>query len=186
MLNHLYTASWFNEKDGKIEYSNPLIIRNEDIQVLLVKAMEEFLEKHPDSTTLDILDEKGDLGRLFNNCCVLTDSGSYDGYRCTQFAFNSVIEHCSNQDSKPPLSKYKDACDRIFREAEAYIFTDSEEEDAYYPYSQDLCDWVHSSYFGSDNNLIDRFKSECFSQDEQAVGSSPSGSETALTQEGQD
>ncbi len=186
MLNRLYTASWFNEKDGKIEYSNPLIISNEDIQVLLVKAMEEFLEKHPDSTTLDILDEKGDLGRLFNNCCVLTDSGSYDGYRCTQFAFNSVIEHCSNQDSKPPLSKYKDACDRIFREAEAYIFTDSEEEDAYYPYSQDLCDWVHSSYFGSDNNPIARFKSECFSQDEQAVGSSLFGTMTPHGQEGQD
>ena len=149
--------------------------------------MEEFLKKHPDSTTLDILDEKGDLGRLFKNCCVLTDSGSYDVYRgCTQFAFNSVIEHCSNQDSKPPLSKYKDACDRIFRKAEANIFTDSEEEDAYYPYSQEPYDWEPSSYFGSDNNLIARFKSECFSQDEQAVGSSPSGSETALTQEGQD
>ena len=187
MLNRLYTASWFNNEDGEIMYSNPLIISNKDIQALLVKAMEEFLKKHPDSTTLDILDEKGDLGRLFKNCCVLTDSGSYDVYRgCTQFAFNSVIEHCSNQDSKPPLSKYKDACDRIFRKAEANIFTDSEEEDAYYPYSQEPYDWEPSSYFGSDNNLIARFKSECFSQDEQAVGSSPSGSETALTQEGQD
>nr|WP_311472280.1 P-loop NTPase fold protein [uncultured Porphyromonas sp.] len=187
MLNRLYTASWFNNEDGEIMYSNPLIISNEDIQALLVKAMEEFLEKHPDSTTLDILDEKGDLGRLFKNCCVLTDSGSYDAYRgCTQFAFNSVIEHCSNQDSKPPLSKYKDACDRIFRKAEANIFTDSEEEDAYYPYSQEPYDWEPSSYFGSDNNLIDRFKSECFSQDEQAIDVPHSNTEAALTQEGQD
>ena len=187
MLNRLYTASWFNEGDWKIEYSNPLIISNEDIQALLVKAMEEFLEKHPDSTTLDILDEKGDLGRLFENCCVLTDSGSHDEHcKCTQFAFNSVIEHCSNQESKPPLSKYKDACERMFREAEPDNFTDPEEEDEYYRHSEERYDWAHSSYFGSDNNPIARFKSECFSQDEQAVGSSPFGTMTPHGQEGQD
>ena len=187
MLNRLYTASWFNEEDWKIEYSNPLIISNEDIQALLVKAMEEFLEKHPDSTTLDILDEKGDLGRLFENCCVLTDSGSHDEHcKCTQFAFNSVIEHCSNQDSKPPLSKYKDACERMFREAEPDNFTDPEEEDEYYRHSEERYDWAHSSYFGSDNNPIARFMSECFSQDEQAVDSSLSSTEIALSQERHD
>ena len=187
MLNRLYTASWFNEEDWKIEYSNPLIISNEDIQALLVKAMEEFLEKHPDSTTLDILDEKGDLGRLFENCCVLTDSGSHDEHcKCTQFAFNSVIEHCSNQDSKPPLSKYKDACERMFREAEPDNFTDPEEEDEYYRHSEERYDWAYHSYFGSNYGLITRFESECFSQDEQDVGSSLPGSETTHAQEGQD
>lgn len=186
LLKNLYTASW-HHKDEKIKNSTPLIISNADIQALLVKAMEEFLEKHPDSTTLDILDEKGDLGRLFKNCCVLTDSGySYEYRRCTQFAFNAVIKHLSNQDSKPPLSKYKDACERMFREAALAISTYPEKLDTYFRHSKERCDWAHSSYFGSDNDLIDRFKSECFSQDEQAVGSSPSGTMTPHGQEGQD
>lgn len=186
LLKNLYTASW-HHKDGKIENSNPLIISNADIQTLLVKAMEEFLEKHPDSTTLDILDEKGDLGRLFKNCCVLTDYGYCDEYRrCTQFAFNAVIKHLSNRDSKPPLSEYKDACKRMFREPALAIFTYPEKLDTYFRHSKERCDWAHSSYFGSDNNLIARFKSECFSQDEQAVGSSLSGTETTHAQEGQD
>lgn len=186
LLKNLYTASW-HHKDGKIKNSNPLIISNKDIQAHLVKAMKEFLKKHPDSTTLDILNEKGDLGRLFKNCCVLTDSGYYDEYsRCTQFAFNAVIEHLSNQDSKPPLSKYKDACKRMFREPAPALFTYPEKLDTYFWHSKEPYDWEPSSYFGSDNNLIARFMSECFSQDEQAVSSSLSGKETTHAQEGQD
>jgi len=182
MLNCLYTASWCNE-DEKIKYSNPLIISNEDIQALLEQAMEEFLEKHLNLTAIDILDKEGDLGRLFKNCCVVTDFVPYSrpGLIYTQFAFNTVIEHFSNQDSKSPLSKYKDACKRMFREAEPDNFTDSEEEDM-----EENPNWAWFSYFGSDNNPIARFKSECFSQDEQAIDAPHSSTETAPTQEGQD
>lgn len=74
----------------------------------------------------------------------------------------------------------------MFREPAPALFTYPEKLDTYFRHSKEPYDWEPSSYFGSDNNLIDRFKSECFSQDEQAVGSSPSGTMTPHGQEGQD
>lgn len=79
------------------------------------------------------------------------------------------------------LSKYEEACKRIFRGDKLDNFANSEEKDM-----EENPNWAWFSYFGSDNNLIARFKSECFSQDEQAVGSSLSGTETTHAQEGQD
>lgn len=186
MLNCLYTASQCNE-DEKIKYSPPLIISNEDIQARLEQAMEVFLEKHLNLTATGILDKEGDLGRLFKNCCVVTDFVPYSpGWIYTQCAFNSVIKHFSQKEIKPSLSEYQEAYDRMFGEAEPDNFTDPEEEDEYYRHSEERYDWAHSSYFGSDNNPIARFKSECFSQDEQAVDFSLSSTEIALSQEGQD
>ena len=188
-LKRLHTASWRNE-DGKIEYSDPLIISNGDIRALLEQAMEEFLEKHLDLTALDILDEKSDVGRLFNNCCVLTVGGynnlDINGGIYTQMAFNAVIRHFSNQDPKPPLSKYKEAYERMFKEYELDNFTDPEEAYTYYQDMKLYYIWEYCSYFGTNKDLITRFKSECFSQDEQAIDAPHSNTEAALTQEGQD
>lgn len=181
LLNALYVIQEYDEKDN-IEDPHYLIISNEDIQTLLAKAMELFLGKHPHLTAIDILDKEGDLGRLFKNCCVVTDVVPYSpGWIYTQCAFSSVIKHFRLQDCKPPLSKYEEACKRTFIGDELDNFANSEEKDM-----EENPNWAWFSYFGSDNNLIARFELECFSQDEQAVGSSPSGSETALTQEGQD
>ena len=186
LLNELYVIQKYNEKDN-IEDPHCLIISNEDIRTLLAKAMELFLGKHPHLTAIDILDKEGYLGRLFKNCCVVTDFVPHSlGWTYTQCAFNSVIKHFSQKEIKPSLSEYQEAYDRMFGEAEPDNFTDPEEEDEYYRHSEERYDWAHSSYFGSDNNPIARFKSECFSQDEQAVGSSPSGTMTPHGQEGQD
>lgn len=188
-LKRLHTASWRNE-DGKIQYSDPLIIGNGDIRALLEQAMEEFLEKHLDLTALDILDEKSDVGRLFNNCCVLTVGGYHNldinGGIYTQMAFNAVIRHFSNQDPKPPLSKYKEAYERMFKEYELDNFTDPEEAYTYYQDMKLYYIWEYCSYFGTNKDLITRFRSECFSQDEQAIDAPHSSTETAPTQEGQD
>ena len=91
---------------------------------------------------------------------------------------------------KPSLSEYQEAYDRMFRVHNPQ-FNNFKSEDPRTEYEdrkqmEDQFAMLHYSYFGTNEDLIARFKSECFSQDEQAVGSSPSGSETALTQEGQD
>ncbi len=181
LLNALYVIQEYDENDN-IEDPHYLIISNEDIQTLLAKAMELFLGKHPHLTAIDILDKEGDLGRLFKNCCVVTDVVPYSpGWIYTQCAFNSVIKHFRLQDCKPPLSKYEEACKRIFRGDELDNFANSEEKDM-----EENPNWAWFSYFGSDNNPIARFKSECFSQDEQAIDAPHSSTETAPTQEGQD
>ena len=190
MLNCLYTASQCNE-DEKIKYSPPLIISNEDIQARLEQAMEEFLEKHLNLTATGILDKEGDLGRLFKNCCVVTDFVPYSpGWIYTQCAFNSVIKHFSQKEIKPSLSEYQEAYDRMFMEYnpqfDSFMSGDPREEDDHRKRLEYQFKMLHDSYFGTNEDLIAQFKSECFSQDEQAVGSSLSDTETTHAQEGQD
>ncbi len=191
LLNGLYVTQVYDAK-GNIEHPYHLIISNEDIQTLLAKAMEQFLGDHPNLTALDILDEKRILGRLFKNCCVKRIGRSFDDetFEFVQSSFSPVIKHFSSKDMKPSLSEYQEAYDRMFRVHNPQ-FNNFKSEDPRTEYEdrkqmEDQFAMLHYSYFGTNEDLIARFKSECFSQDEQAVGSSPSGSETALTQEGQD
>ena len=191
LLNGLYVTQKYDEK-GNIEDPHYLIISNEDIQTLLAKAMEEFLGEHPNLTALDILDEKRILGRLFKNCCVKRIGCSFDDetFEFVQSSFNPVIKHFSSKDMKPSLSEYQEAYDRMFREYNPQ-FNSFKSDDPRTEYEdrkqmEDQFAMLHYSYFGTEYNPIARFKSECFSQDEQRVDSSLSGKETTHAQEGQD
>ena len=195
---------------SKGEDPSSIIISDKNIQDLLGKAMEQFLGRHPNLNALDIvegfappaqsqlsgehlnlnsldpLDEKRILGTLFRNCCVPTDE---DQERHLQVAFNVVIKHFSGKQIKPSLLEYQEAYDKAVSGYNPQ--PNNPQGNEYESKTNEELRFLHDSYFGTDNRLVGkvfltRFKSECFSQDEQAVGSSPSGSETALTQEGQD
>lgn len=207
LLNWLYSPS-SNERNEKSRSS--IIISNKDIENLLENAMEQFLGRHPNLTALDIvegfappaqsqlsgehlnlnsldpLDEKRILGTFFRNCCVQTDE---DQETYIQAVFNVVIKHFSGKHIKPTLLEYQKAYDRAV--SEYNLQSNNPQGNEYESNTNEELRFLHDSYFGTDNKLVgkvflSRFKSECFSQDEQAVGSSPSGSETALSQEGQD
>ena len=195
LLKRWYVTQWYDENDENDNTENieDLIIRNEDIQILLAEAMEVFLGKHPDLSALNILDEKGGLGRLFENCCVQEYKFLCDGetaFNFLQTAFNSVIKHFSQKEIKPSLSEYQEAYDRMFGEYnpqfDSFMSGDPREEYNHRKRLEYQFKMLHDSYFGTNEDLIARFKSECFSQDEQAVGSSLSDTEAAHAQEGQD
>ena len=191
LLNGLYVTQKYDENDN-IEDPHYLIISNEDIQTLLAKAMELFLGKHPHLTALDILDEKRILGRLFKNCCVKRIGCDFDDdiFEFVQTSFNSIIKHFSSKDMKPSLSEYQEAYDRMFREYnpqfKSFKSDDPRTEYEYREQMEDQFAMLYYSYFGTNKDLITRFKSECFSQDEQAIDAPHSSTETAPTQEGQD
>ena len=188
LLNWLYSPS-SNERNEEIRSS--IIISNKDIQHLLENAMEQFLGRHPNLTALDIvevfapptqtkssgehlnlnsldpLNEKRILGTLFRNCFVITDE---DQETYIPAAFNAVIKHFSGKHIKPTLLEYQKAYDRAVSE--------------YTPQSNNPQGNEYSRL--AVKTFLPRFKSECFSQDEQAVGSSLSGTGTTHAQEGQD
>ena len=207
LLNWLYSPS-SNERND--ENRSSIIIRNEDIQDLLGKAMEQFLGRHPNLTALDIvegfappaqsqlsgehlnlnsldpLDEKRILGTLFRNCCVRTDE---DQETYIQAVFNVVIKHFSGKHIKPTLLEYQKAYDRAV--SEYNLQSNNPQGNEYESNTNEELRFLHDSYFGTDNRLVgkvflSRFKSECFSQDGQAVGSSLSSPGTTHAQEGQD
>lgn len=207
LLNWLYSPR-SNERNDEIRSS--IIISNKDILNLLEKAMEQFLGRHPNLTALDIvegfappaqsqlsgehlnlnsldpLDEKRILGTLFWNCCVQTDE---DQETYIQAVFNVVIKHFSGKYIKPTLLEYQKAYDRAV--SEYNLQSNNPQGNEYESNTNEELRFLHDSYFGTDNRLVgkvflSRFKSECFSQDGQAVGSSLSSPGTTHAQEGQD
>lgn len=167
MLNCFYTTIVVNP-EGHEEKTHPLVISNNEVEKLLRQLMRDYLSCHPEETALSVMSEKGIVAYIFKNCCVtVRDEMATENYcEYRQVAFDTVIDHFSKKESKPPLEEYENALGAMFYE-KAPAFDNEYEEDQYWDYASETYENKMQEYFG---NLYDRkpdgklleFKEKCF------------------------
>ena len=162
LLQRLYITEYhdINLQMGEI---HPLLISNKDIEYLLAKIMEYYLIKHPKLNALDLLDETGELGSLFNNCSVLVnyeEVTNQSDYK--QVAFGPIIDYFSKKEHKPTLGNYYEAYKKMFAREDPPIFDNPDEEYEFYYYREDTINSMKDRYFGTTDHSLEEFKSKCF------------------------
>lgn len=171
MLHRLYITETV-EPDGSVQRMEPLLISNSEVETLLVKVMNTYLDSHQEATALDVLSEKGALAFIFANCCVaVKDAMATENYcHYKQVAFETVIAHFAGKEQKPASESYEHALGAMFS-VETPVFDNPTDEDAYWDYSGEAYDSKMQEYFGSrydakEGNPLTEFKERCFVEGE--------------------
>lgn len=159
LLNVLYVSKDYDE-DGRLINSHELVISNEEIEERLRMLIDRFLENNRGFTALDILNEKRSLSYIFKNCCVEVDM-SIDGSSYKQVAFDSIIAHFEEKESKPALDDFEVALNRWSYE-ETPIFENPEDEYDYWDYMTHKYEQKMQEFFGGTyNEKLSEFKTKC-------------------------
>lgn len=159
LLNVLYVSKDYDE-DGRLINSHKLVISNEEIEERLRMLIDRFLENNRGFTALDILNEKTSLSYIFKNCCVEVDM-SIDGSSYKQVAFDSIIAHFEEKESKPALDDFEVALNRWSYE-ETPIFENPEDEYDYWDYMTHKYEQKMQEFFGGTyNEKLSEFKTKC-------------------------
>ena len=178
LLQLLYETETYDE-DGRKEEMNPLVISNQEVEGLLAKVTESYLDKHPELSALDLIKDSGGLHYLFKNCCVTVKDKMIVENWCEykQVAFDAVIAHFSKKEIKPTLAEYNEAYGKMFEE-KVPDFDNPQDEFNYWEYRGEEFDHKMQEYFGSlyddkQNSPLDEFKVKCFVKEKQAVKANP-------------
>ena len=159
LLKMLYQSIRYEEETDERHEPKRLIISNDDIKSLLVSLISQYLNLNQELTATDILKEKSNIGKIFQNCCVCeVESSTYDFDKYDNVAFPAVVKWFSKKKQKPSLKDYNEAIDKMFYEGNV-IFDD---ENDYYSYMEDRYNYMYDSYFGTDSYWYNKFKSLCF------------------------
>jgi len=171
LLHRLYNTEIMG-LDGTIERQTPLLISNDEIEILLVQVIKAYLDNHEELSALDVMNEKGVLSYMFKNCCVVVKDAMVRMNYCLykQVAFEIVTNHFSSKSEKPTRLEYERAIGAMFRE-EVPVFDNPTDEDTYWAFVQDSYENNMQAYFGSDYNKKDvgpltKFAQQCFVEDE--------------------
>lgn len=171
-LKQLYISKEYDERSHLVEAA-PLVISNEKVESSLKKVMNHYLEKHPEFTALDVMNINGDLGRLFENCCVTEVDHPYE-YVYKQVAFDVVITHFKKKQEKPSQKEYEEAyqtignqnifplvsnvCDPMEEEYKEYVQSKVEME-----FEENIRKYFGGSYKDcKDPEKLEDFRRECF------------------------
>lgn len=167
MLHGLYITETV-EPDGSVQRPEPLLINNSEVESLLVRVMNTYLDSHQEATALDVLSEKGALAIIFANCCVaVKDAMATENYcHYKQVAFDAVTAHFAGKEQKPTREAYESAFEAMFS-VKTPVFDDPADEDAYWDYAGEAYDNKMQEYFGSDydkknGGKLAEFKDKCF------------------------
>lgn len=161
-LNKLYMTEYRDDNNKQLK-SNPILLSNNEIELLLQNLMTRYLTVHPELTALSVLKEKEPFGKLFNNCCVTEiDAEAYDGCsKYKQVAFDIVINHFS-QNGKLPVADYESAIGNMFYQ-KAPAFDDPQEESDYMDYMAETYEKQMESYFGNNyKEKLTEFRDKCY------------------------
>ncbi len=165
LLNKLYLTKTYDQ-DYKEIALGPLVVSNTEIEELLVTEMQIYLDNHPELSALELIKEETTLFRLFKNCCLyvdenmITDGGYAPIYK--QVAFKTVIDYFEKKDEKPTLKKYEELYASLYSQ-ETPVFTDPEEENAYWDYMEGAVEYKMKESFGNSySNDLEEFKNRCF------------------------
>lgn len=168
ILNNLYNSESYDE-NGTKEVDCPLVISNEEIENFLARIMDNYLNKHPETSVRELFDENSGLGRLFNNCSVNVENNvPLDGYKVyNQAAFDTVIRHFAKAVVKPTVNEFDKFFNKMYTE-ETPNFSSREEDDEYWSYQEERRDYSLNAYFGStwgmkDGDKVEELKQKCFS-----------------------
>lgn len=165
LLNRLYLTKTYDQDNHEIEL-NPLVISNTEIEELLVTGMQTYLGNHPELSALELIKEETTLFRLFKTCCLYVDEnmitdGCYDPiYK--QVVFKTVIDYFEKKDEKPKLKKYEELYASLYSQ-ETPVFTNPEDESAYWDYMEESVEYQMRETFGNSySNDLEEFKNRCF------------------------
>lgn len=165
LLNKLYLARTYDQDNQEIR-PNPLVISNTEIEALLISGVQTYLVKHPELSSVELIKEGTTLFRLFKNCCLNTDDnivtdGGY-GAIYKQVAFKTVINHFEEKDEKPPFKEFEKLCASLYSQ-ETPVFTNPEDESAYWDYIEESGEYKMRETFGNSySNDLEEFKNRCF------------------------
>lgn len=167
MLHRLYITETV-EPDGNVQWLEPLLISNSEVESLLVSVMKTYLDNHQEATALDVLSEKGAVAYIFANCCVeVKDAMATENY-CyyKQVAFDVVTSHFASKEEKPTSEAYEKAMGAMFS-VETPVFDNPLDEDAYWDYAGEAYDNKMQEYFGSkydakEGSPLTEFRERCF------------------------
>ena len=162
-LNVLYVAQTYDEYNNP-EQSSSLLISNKQIEEYLITIMKTYLDGNLTVSASDVLKERNGLAYLFKNCCVMLSDESAEGYGAyKQVAFDAVIEHFSQKDTKPTKEEFDLLCRNLFSQ-EAPVFTNPQDEYDYWEYLSEQNDRRKSLYFGDNySSKLNEFRERCFS-----------------------
>lgn len=161
-LNKLYMTEYRDDNHKPLK-SNPILLNNGEIELLLQNLITRYLSVHTELTAISVLKEKEPLGKLFNNCCVTEiDAEAYDGCsKYKQVAFDIVINHFSKND-KLSATDFESAKSDMFYQ-KLPVFNDPQEENDYLDYMSEAFEKQMESYFGSNyNDKLTEFRDKCF------------------------
>lgn len=162
-LKSLYQTEEYDYEAYKY-FHKLLIISNNEIEENLIKTTRLYLANHPEFTALDILNEEHILFRFFGNCCVLTtDNIAYDNScEYKQVAFDAVIEHFADKETKPSFEEYRKAYSKLFNQ-EIPSFSSAEEENDWWAYVNEFIEHNMEEHYGSSYaNKLEEFRKRCF------------------------
>lgn len=161
MLRRLYVSNEVDENGCESE-PDRLLISNEDIKMLLRDIMRKYLELHPDMSALSILDSRKESGEVFGNCCVcITDNCQiFEDTDYENVAFEMVMKHFERKE-KPSYREFERALNKMFQfDVPDYI--GPADYEAYMDGAVEDRDRRLASYFGSNWDKVNEFKSRCF------------------------
>ena len=167
LLNRLFDTEVVSQ-DEYMEDVPPLVIRNKEVEILLTRAIKAYLKNHEELTAIDLMKDKGPLHDIFKSCCVCVKDAMETDNWCEykQVAFDVVIGHFSQKETKPTYEEYEKALGNLFNE-EPPKFDDQYEENQYWAYATEAYENNMQEYFGSgydrkEGGKLAEFKMKCF------------------------
>lgn len=169
LLNKLYVTIYIDE-NGNEETFYGLVIKNDEIEVLLVEVMRRYLIINKMLTALEILKENSKLANIFKCCCVTIKDviGPTDYCVYKQVAYDTVIEYFAAKKDKPTYEEYENTFSSLFSQGlPPSEFDDQDDEYDYwehvsYVYENKMSEYFGSSYNSKGNNKLTEFKIKCF------------------------
>lgn len=167
ILKFLYATKEYDSENPNEFTIRPTLLSNNEIEEMLACITKTYIEKNTSNINpLDILKEESELFKLFNNCCVESESTPIEGYsQYIQTSFDVIIEFFKKSKSKPTIELYNSCMSELFHEQEPdpNSFLDPNDYYQWQEYESERYDFLMSSHFGSKykKNLED-FKLNCF------------------------
>lgn len=161
LLNELYQTKVYDEK-GHEEGVAELLIKNDEIEHYLQIAMADFLTNNPDVTAKNLFEEKTDMGKVFNNCCIQTEEMIINDWhnKWKNVTIDTVIKHFVDK-PKIPMADKAQILEGMFK-IDYLNWDDDPDADERYDYEIERRDMQLNAYFGSDNNDYDRLINALF------------------------
>ena len=175
LINRLYRSTEYDDNGRKV-YVEPLLISNDDVEMMLKELLKDYLNLHQELTAIDLYYEKSDFGKVFINCSVMTDEGMMDDEYTTwkNVGIDVVIEHFKGRANLSIAQK---------NDAEKKMFMDNIPNDD--DNDPEIQDWIEHAYeqradmlekyFGSDLELRKRLETACFVDDVEIVKEKKAG-----------
>lgn len=160
---------WYNNIEYKEEETcnEKYLIKNNDIEEILMNSMKAFLNDQPDLDLMEIFQTESDFGKMFGTCCLLLRSNeiTWESY-WKNVAFDIVIEHFSKvpkylkSDIEEARKEFRINLENKYLNKNLH-FSNQDEIDAYNEHIYEKVDSDYESYFGSDNSKFKKLIDNC-------------------------